>query len=243
MIFQPPHEDLASNIGAIYKYSEIICPEHLNRALTMIREGTLWFWHVTRQNDENECKPKVFFGEDRRARYKYFLEDFKQAYPQVDTKILKEKAKQAARNPKIPSPDMIYNYWAICCFSAKGNCPHLWRRYAGNGKGIVLEYEAKEGSSIGMAAKVKYTDNPVFLDILQIDEEKCYEIFTTKITKWDIEQEYRMVEKLRVPNSGKNFTYSDIRILSVRLGSVLNKNFRKEIIDLCQNMKIAIHES
>lgn len=243
MIFQPPREDLASNIGAIYKYREIINPEDLNRVLKMIREGSLWFWHVTGQNDENECQPIVFFGGDRKARYKYFLEDFKQAYPLVTTKILKGKAKQASKNPKIPSPDMVYNYWAICCFSAKGNCPDLWRRYSGNGKGIVLEYEAKESSSIGLAAKVKYTDNPVHLDILHIDEEKCYEIFTTKTKKWEIEQEYRMVERLSVPKSGKNINYSDIHILSVRLGSLLNQNSRKDIIDLCENMEIAIHDS
>ncbi len=241
MKFQPQKEDLASNIGTIYRYRKIISPEELNQALAMIRYKSLWFWHVTGQNDANECQPKVFFGGDFSARYKYFLADFEQAFPQIDANILKQKAKQAARHPKIPRPEMVYNYWAICCFSVKGNCPHLWKEYAGNGAGIVLEYEAEEGSSIGLARRVNYTDEPVLLDLLKIDEKKCYEIFTTKARKWAVEEEYRLVERLTIPKGGKNYIYSDVKIRSVRLGPDLNIMFRQEIIALCQQIGITIY--
>jgi hypothetical protein len=59
----------------------------------------------------------------------------------------------------------------------------LWKTYGGNGEGLVIEYEAKEDTSIGLAAKVKYQDTPVRVDLVKIDEKKCYEVFTTKDNK------------------------------------------------------------
>ena len=103
---------------------------------------------------------------------------------------------------------------------------------------MVIEYEAKEGSSIGFAGKVKYTDEPVYLNLLQLTEEKCHEIITTKQKTWAVEEEYRMVVRLRKSKSGKNYTFSDVKINSVRLGANLDEKYRKEIYDLCLSENI-----
>jgi len=141
--------------------------------------------------------------------------------------------------------DVVYLFTVSALNQQINNVPgyahDLWKEYASNGAGIVLEYEAEEGSSIGLAGRVKYTDEPVLLDLLKIDELKCYEIFTTKTTKWRVEEEYRMVERLIFPMAGNNFSYFDVKIRSVRLGINLNKIFRKEIMDLCQHMDVAIY--
>lgn len=240
MSYQPPPDDLASMLGVIYKYRKISSPEEFCQALAMIKHKSLWFWHLTGQNDENECNPKVIFGGGYGARYEYFKKDFKSAYPHWSRKYIKKKAGEAARMPKIPKSSDVHKYWSVCCFSAKASDVELWHRYGGNGSGIVLAYEAKKGSSIGMAAKIKYKDERVLLDILRLDEEKSYEIFTTKQKKWEYEEEYRMVERLDVPFSGKNIVFPDVNILSVRLGESLKDHYRTEIIDLCQNLNITI---
>ncbi|MBN1928363.1 MAG: DUF2971 domain-containing protein [Chlorobiaceae bacterium] len=240
MIYSPPPDDLASRLGVIYKYRKISSPEEFRQALAMIKYKSLWFWHLTGQNDENECNPKVIFGGGYGARYKYFKDDFKSAYPDWSMKIIKEKASRAAKKPRIPRSVDVYKKWTVCCFSAKANDVDLWHRYGGGGSGIVLAYEAKKDSSIGMAAKVKYKDEKVVLDILRLDEEKSYEIFTTKQKKWECEEEYRMVERLDVPFSGKDIVYPDVNILSIRLGERLEDHYRTDIIDLCQNLNISI---
>lgn len=243
MVFQPPKKELASEIGSLYKYRKIDCPESFRQTSDMIKERSLWFWHVTGQNDENECKPKVTFDGTKKQKYEYFIDDFKQAYPHFSNKLLKKWARKASKKPKIPSSSLVYDYWAICCFTAKANCPYLWTEYGGNEKGLVIEYEAREGSSIGLAGKVKYTDEQILLNLLQLTEEKCYEIFTTKQKKWAREKEYRMVMRLNKSKSGGNFTFSDIKINSVQIGKELEEKYRKEIHDLCLSEKIKYIEN
>ena len=242
MTFVPPKEELAPEIGALYKYVPIDSSELLDRAISMIKDRSLWFWHVTDQNDENECKPKVFFGGDFRAKYKYFKNDLREAFPNKPSRYLKEQARKAARKPAIPKAHMVYDFWAICCFTTKGNSPELWNEYARNGEGVVIEYEAKEGSSMGMAGKVKYSNKRVKLDIVKINEEICYKIFTTKTKDWEYEEEYRMVERLHKPKSGKNLYFDDIKILSVRLGVELNNEYAKVIEQLCIENNISIYK-
>ena len=143
MVFQPPKKELASEIGALYKYRKIDCPESFRQTSDMIKKRSLWFWHVTGQNDENECKPKVTFDGTKKQIYEYFINDFKQAYPHLPNKLLKKLARKASKKPKTPSASSVNDYWAICCFAAKANCPHLWSEYGGNGKGLVIRGTSK----------------------------------------------------------------------------------------------------
>jgi len=242
MTFIPPKEDLASQIGVLYKYVKIDNARLLVRAKSMIKDKSLWFWHVTGQNDKNECKPFVFFGGDGRARYNYFKKDFKEAFPNHPSKYLEKQARKAARKPTVPAANKVYDYWAICCFTTKGNSPDLWKEYAGKGAGIVIEYEAKEGLSIGLASKITYSNKKIKLDILKITEEVCYNIITTKTKRWEHEEEYRMTMRLGDPKIGQNFFFNDVKILSVRLGENLGLEYSKTIQKLCTKNHIPVYQ-
>lgn len=84
MSYQLPEKELAFNLGKLFKYRSVENTEKLVRALQVIRYHSLWFWHLTGQNDEYECSPVVFWGGSRHDKYKYFVKDFKHAYPNED---------------------------------------------------------------------------------------------------------------------------------------------------------------
>lgn len=206
----------------------------------MLADRSLWFWHITGQNDERECRPEVFFGDSYHGRYRYFRDDLKSAYPHADRRFIKQQARRAAKNPRIPHPGEVYRYWAICCFSARRDCPYMWQQYAADGAGIMVEYPTAGGSPAGLAGKVNYTDEPVRVDLLTLDESVAYRVFTTKTTLWSREQEYRLVERLDEPSAGRLFTYRDLRIASVTIGIRLQTDFADRIRSTCSEHGIEI---
>lgn len=102
----------------------------------------------------------------------------------------------------------------------------------------MIEYRANQGCSLGLAGMVKYTDNPVYLDLLRLTEDKIYEVFTTKEDKWYYEEEYRMVERLDSSGTGRNFHYGDIDIIGVTFRRRLSSFYKSRIENLCAELKI-----
>lgn len=241
--FLLPANQLASHITAIYKYVAIRSETELNRACAMISDRSLWFWHVTGQNDPRECQPIPFFGGNYGEVYDYFLTDFTEAFPHLPPHQIDRLAYKAARNPRIPRPDMVYRWYAICCFSAANSCPVLWRDYGGDESGIMLEYPTEAGTSTGLACKVNYTDEPVRLNLLRLDYPAVHRVFTTKTKRWAHEREYRMIERLRAPFSGGSFRYGDLAITSVTLGARLPECAAAAIRRTCDQHNIPIRNS
>ncbi|MCR9248574.1 MAG: hypothetical protein NXI31_26405 [bacterium] len=243
MSYLPPVDQRASQLPAIFKYVPVRGEEELDRACAMIADRSLWFWHVTGQNDERECQPDVFWGGGFEEIYRYFLDDLREAFPDADQGAIERQARMAASNPQIPKPEQVYRMWAICCFSAARDCPYLWREYGADGAGIMIEYPTPEGSSAGLAGRVTYTDEPVRLDLLQMDESTMYRVFTTKTTQWRREREYRMAQRLDAPSSGRSVVFSDLKIASVTIGARLQVASAARVQQVCQRAGIEVRQA
>lgn len=243
MSYLPLVEQMASQLPAIFKYVPVRSPEELDRACAMITDRSLWFWHITGQNDERECQPDVFWGGGFEEIYRYFLDDLREAFPYADQGAIERQARRAASNPQVPKPEQIYRMWAICCFSAARDCPYLWREYGGDGLGIMVEYPTPEGSSAGLAGRVSYTDEPVRVDLLRMDESTMYRVFTTKTTRWSREREYRLVERLDAPSSGRSFVYGNLKIASVTVGPRLQVASADRIRLVCHQVGIEVRDA
>ena len=132
----------------------------------------------------------------------------------------------------------IYDLWGVCCFTTKGSCEKMWDEYADNHQGVVIEYDNSHDSSIGTAGMVKYTDTKLSVNILKINEEIIYKIFTTKENKWSYESEYRMVIRLPQPKCGINMLFKDIIVRSVTIGKNTKNDFKKRIENVCKSKGI-----
>ena len=240
MSFIPSFEKRASVHGRLHKYRSTSSLNELDQLLSMINKGSLWLYHLTGQNDERECTPICFFGGDRRHRYKFFKKDFKVTWPNADPNWIERSARSVSRSPIIPNSKKIYRNWAVCCFSIDEHSSRMWQEYACNYNGVIITYLADKSVSLGLAGKVIYSDRPVMLDIMDINEEKMYEIFTTKDLKWEYESEYRIIEKLDEPESGINKFYKDNKILSITIGRNVSSEYQHIICDLCEKKGILI---
>jgi hypothetical protein len=237
----PPEDRQAKNIGLLYRYRSADSDVSFRQVLEMIKNRSLWFWHLTGQNDKNECRPIPFFGGDRKAIYRYFKDDFRSAYPTADIKLIKKQARTAARNPVVPDPRDVYRQWGVCCFSSNGSSTRMWSEYGANGNGVVICYKADETTSLGLAGKVEYTDEPIYLDLLKMNESLAYKIFTTKTTEWSHEAEYRIVERLPEPESGRSYIYTDTIIDSVTVGSQISQEKDHLIRELCLSLGVKVN--
>ncbi|MCL1669962.1 DUF2971 domain-containing protein [Elizabethkingia ursingii] len=93
--------------------------------------------------------------------------------------------------------------YGITCGSEKANCPLMWGHYADNHKGICIKYEI-ENNSITFdknkqldILKVKYSDSPINIfeySFEELDNLK-FEILTNKYSKWQYENEIRLINK------------------------------------------------
>ena len=107
----------------------------------------------------------------------------------------------------------------------------------------MVEYPTPEGSSAGLAGKVNYTDEPVRLDLLRLDEHTAYRVFTTKTMRWAREQEYRLVERLDKPYSGCSFVYGDLQIASVTIGVRLRAASAVRVRQTCRHHGVVVKDA
>jgi len=94
----------------------------------------------------------------------------------------------------------------VCCGSNNPKCPVMWGHYANNHKGICIKYDlgydttqnicfdAKEKLDV---LKVKYSDDPINIFDYSIEklEDLKFKLLTNKYSKWNYENEIRLINK------------------------------------------------
>jgi hypothetical protein len=107
--------------------------------------------------------------------------------------------------------DYIYltidnNNFGISCGSTNPRCPLMWAHYANNHKGICIKYDFELEGVQNICfdkdetldiLKVNYSDNPIDIFSYSIDklENLKYEILTNKYSKWQYENEVRLIRE------------------------------------------------
>ena len=107
--------------------------------------------------------------------------------------------------------DYIYltidnNNFGISCGSTNPQCPLMWAHYANNHKGICIKYDFELEGEQNICfdkdetldiLKVNYSDNPIDIFSYSIDklENLKYEILTNKYSKWQYENEVRLIRQ------------------------------------------------
>ena len=119
----------------LYRYRSVKLPEHLERELVAIAEGSLWFSQLDKLNDADEGKFDLTPTVKRRK----------------DHQKIEEEVRRKMR-------DM-----GICCFSDSHEIDLMWTHYANEHQGICVEYSThdlsnrlKQGSETISAVRVQY---------------------------------------------------------------------------------------
>lgn len=92
--------------------------------------------------------------------------------------------------------------FGVSCGSLNPKCPLMWGHYGDNHKGVCIKYELDNNMSFDKnisldILKVQYSDYPI--DIFNYSYEKLeslkFEILSNKYSKWEYENEIRLINK------------------------------------------------
>jgi len=121
----------------------------------------------------------------------------------------------------------------ICSLSKQKDNPILWAHYADGFKGVCIEIEVKESSSL---RKINYTPfNPVPFD----QEDSVYDwtvaILSSKYEEWEYENEYRILHNEKYITKG-------FKITGIYLGARTSDTYKILIKKLVPN-NVNIYET
>jgi hypothetical protein len=102
-----------------------------------------------------------------------------------------------APDVKIRLENLLPEIFGFISYSETWSEPVLWSHYADRHRGLVLGVETTDDPEINI--KVSYDDNRARLDLISIEDNDRFEIFTKRMLKnkssaWSYEKERRMYE-------------------------------------------------
>ena len=156
----------------LYRYRNVNSPKNLDRELKAIRENHLWCSRFDSLNDPMEG----FFG-------------------------LTPTAARAPDGPLVP-PEVrsVMQQMGVCCFSDTYESDVMWAHYAGEYRGICVQYSTHDlcdGLPDVYAVRVQYdVQTPVLrADETPDREEAAIKALSSKKSDWYYEREWRFLTK------------------------------------------------
>lgn len=131
---------------------------------------------------------------------------------------------------KITFEDHIKNRIGISCFSKTGVNDYLWGIYAENNKGICLEFDTeKDKEYFKNLYEVVYKDKlPIIKPRLQYLSGDFKELFTTKKTCWQQEEEIRLFR-----HGTRSDKYNPHSLTKIIFGIKTNIKSINKVIAIC----------
>jgi len=202
----------------LYHYQSVRTSEDKKRLARILSSNTVFCSNPTDFNDPWDCKPcydTVCLSDPTRyeQHVKYFMDiDYKHNELPRHEHLLREKR---LREDKLFLEGLVHQMgdamsagfsekYRVYCLTTKPNCTLMWSHYAGNHRGICLEFSG-ENPIFGTAFKVEYRES---FPIMALDDEQdlgrvLMPLFV-KSNAWQYEDEYRIVAQERSKSDGEN---------------------------------------
>jgi len=165
-------------------------------------------------NDPYDCAISAALGDLSDDGLSQFLNGAQVAAPAEEVKAL---IKQGATKAISDIAESFINGRGISCFTEKNDNLLMWSHYADGGRGICLEFSTSE-SLFEKAKKVNYVDDIPRLSLDRLLCENNYEdvmeLFRTKSTAWQYEQEWRVMHE----KAGTAWTYDSKSLTGIYFG-------------------------
>ena len=220
----------------LYKYRPI--NEHIDSIFT---DKKIWFPKRSILNDpedlllavENDVTAEIYkeylLGRSKREHWsrKILRQNLRRAFSKNRLSDAgRKKIQQALKKSK----GFIDNL-GILSLSEDGDNRNLWERYAGNEKGICLEFELTPSN---LLLKVVYAESRPELKLSQLimgenPEEMIMNVLRTKTMKWSDEKEWRCFLK----KGNANFSFLQIgNLTGVKFGRMSSQKDKDRVMSL-----------
>lgn len=134
----------------------------------------------------------------------------------------------------------VKNKFGICCFSACKNNILMWSHYAASHRGICLEF--KNIPQNWIIKPIHYAGYPSVEYKNPDDDERVMPIFFIKYSKWEDEQEYRIV----FSNKAKQYLpFKPQMLTGVICGCEMSNEYQSDLVKILEgrNTPIALYKA
>lgn len=198
-------------IAELYKFRCYSSAQDRERVRQIIQEHRVYFSRASQLNDHADLRPRIRF---RRAA----TEDESRAILLADAERVWNRRRaqhtpedlgafrarlasvplvQLEREAEIRTHRRLEEYYPIFSLAHTRDYLPMWQRYAGDGTGVCIHFRADNQSAFGLAQQVTYVpelpDLLVPFDMSVPEEEFARLAVMTKLLKWQVEDEYRMI--------------------------------------------------
>ncbi len=133
---------------------------------------------------------------------------------------------------------LLNDKWRILSLSSNPIQPKIWKRYADNGKGLSLIFNAST-FEFGGAFKVYYPKNRLEIDVTSQDlHDILHTTILTKTRDWAYEEEYRVISSdpwegsTVILDSEQFFEFEPSLLIGVVFGDKMNEHSKQNIFHL-----------
>lgn len=210
----------------LYKYEAIT-----TQTLDNIKTQVIYFGSPKNFNDPYDCAlspmiKKLTEGEIELIRGSYLKDlligDNRLAeLNNLNTVKLGKMLQGVGENVIKEQMSKVYLEKGVSCFSEKNDNLLMWSHYAGNGKGICLEFDTAF-EPFSKVRCMKYKSEMPLINLTPMlcdkDYEQVLDLFHTKSVDWQYEKEWRVLHK----DVGTKFCFESKALTGVYFGPDIN---------------------
>ncbi|MBF7065782.1 DUF2971 domain-containing protein [Aliarcobacter butzleri] len=202
----------------LYKYRNFEDPYMIN----IIKNSSLYFSQAKNFNDPFDLRldlKKNYTKQERLSYMKYLSKE--NGSDLNHYKELKKKAKDPKEFNKIKEESFykVFNKVSILSLSSDPKNILMWSHYAHNHTGLVFEFTQKFNTSFFLRIqKIRYKNDYTLSDLSRntaFIKKEFEEIFLTKYSDWQYEQEYRI---LNINDDPGEKSFNKLELTSIIFG-------------------------
>jgi hypothetical protein len=198
-------------VAELYKFRCYGSAQECERVRQILKEHRVYFSRASQLNDEDDLRPRIRFrraATDAESRA-ILLADAERVWSRRPVPhSAEELARFRTRLATIPLEQLecegmlrahrrLEENYPIFSLARTRDYVDMWKRYAGDGTGLCIHFRADDQSPFGLAQRVSYgatlPELLVPFDPSVPEEEFAHLAVMTKLLKWQVEDEYRLI--------------------------------------------------
>src|SRR6266851_3732686 len=194
-------------IATLYKFKPFSTDEHRRQVREILVDHKLYFARASQLNDGRDLRPQLRFRGSSETETRqllradaeqvwgrrtplYSAQELQKLRQRLATSTLEQLEQDALQRTHQRLED---HYWVLS-LTASRDYVAMWDDYADGRRGVCIHFRSDGDSPFGISQRVLYQDNvPVLLVPLGTEREVADVSTLTKLRRWQLEREYRLI--------------------------------------------------
>ncbi len=222
-------------VDFLYKYRQIDS-KGLERTIT---HNEIFLPDSTVFNDPFDCRPFITTHKSKSKKKEFYESIIKSRFPNATKMEIKKELKKNLRSKtlenRIHLEERLLTFikdFGIYCLTEIPDDILMWSHYSDSHRGICLQFDAtKELSIFWETYKIAYQEKYPIVNVMDMGTyDQFFDLFATKSTHWEYEQERRAIKG---PSEGgsKIYTFDPELLTGVIIGAKISPEDEKIVLE------------